>query len=392
MKRCNENPFIPFDPYIIPDDIYGAIYQHLSPKSKNAFSQVDKHLLKLCSHLATSICFLPPKSSSNPPENIYQVLLARYPHIQKLTIESDRPVYLTKNIKQLCDFIDFLNANEENHPLSHVKELDIQELEWDVELDLYRPLHKQWHKDLNKRLLSSLSHNKLESFVWKTLNSHDVTPLSFLEIQPILEKAVELKDFKIDGILDAITENFYLSFEKQTKLVSACVGLSKLQTVLSLKGCSELESLDINCNTICPTVFTPAFKNQAWNLKRLKLSLQCSDFQFNEQMPHLEILNLYRSALGDQSPLEDLGINCPKLRELRLDHISLSEEGIARLLQGLSNLEVFIFEADLEITEEIMGSITQNCPKINSFMSEMISPNRIEWTFYSEINGIPNNL
>lgn len=391
MKRCHETPFTSFNPYIIPDDIYGAIYHHLSPKDKNAFSEVDKKRLEICSTLAKAICFLPPKTSSNPPEKIYETLLARYPNIQKLTIEADRPVYLTNNLKQICDFIDFLEANQKNHPLSHVKELNIQELAWNVKLDYLNPLHIQLHRDLNKRFNSSLGHSKLESFVWKKVSEDVCYPTSFLEMQPILDKALDLKHFKMESIYHGIMEPFDLSFVKQTKLVSAAVGLCKPATALTLEKCSLLESLELNCVAFSPLLVTPVFRNQAWNLKRLKVSYQFSDFEFAMQMPHLESLSAtVSSSLSDHAELENLGRYCPKLRELYLGDLNLSEEGLTRLLKGLPNLEILQYEhTQLEISDETRASITQSCcPKIDTFSSEKTAPNEKCMTFYSSKIGL----
>lgn len=169
MKRCNENPIIPFDPYVIPDDIYGVIYHDLSPEAKRAFSMVDKKRLEICSQLASAIWFMPPKDFSKTSDNIYRHLIARYPNIRKITFEAYFQVNGKKVFeKQIHALIDFLNKNKDKHPLSHIKQMDIREIGCD-----------------NQAFLGPLSHPRLESVIWRTL--HGSSALHGKDIQPILD-------------------------------------------------------------------------------------------------------------------------------------------------------------------------------------------------------------
>lgn len=387
MKRCSENPSIPFDPYIIPDDIYHAIHQHLSPQSKRAFSQVDKHRLKICSHLATAICFLPPKDFSHYPKNIYPCLIERYPNIRKITFESRYRCGSNESYdKQIRAFIKFLNANPDKHPLEHIKEMDLQEIDWHHWLstrstDPTHALHIDNIRELNRSLLSNLSHAKLESITWKAFKLATVIRLQ--EIQPILEKAAGLKHFELDAI---INEEFNLSFERQPQLVTAIftprIPLGPLATH-SLSSCQNLETLITGYSN--SQDMQNAFNKNAWGLKQLTLTAvqDTTELSFTKQMPHLEFLTLFGSFFLDHSKILELGQNCPNLKELRIQRLDLSEEDFIQAFQGFPNLELLIFEEPSKLTAKVWESLKTNCPKMNSYNLQWSSPWSNRWIFSS---------
>lgn len=388
MKRCNENPYIPFDPYIIPDDLYGAIYQHLSPESKSTFSLVDKKRLEICSQLATAICFLPPEEYSKAPENIYQCLIERYPNIQVLTFESRyRCGGNQSNESKIRSLIDFLNANQEKHPLGHVKVMNIQEIDWHQRLNFrsLEPndiLHMDQMRELNRSFLSALSHTKLESITWKAFQISTV--LRGPEIQPVLEKASELKHFKFDAV---VHDEFNLSFEKQSELVSAQF-LPRVDvgpaTINSLSKCLNLKILTAGYSH--SEDLQNAYKNNAWNLKRLMLTAMrdAHDLSFTTQMPALESLRIFGSFILDSARLQDLGTNCKSLKKLHIQHLFLNEEDLCHAFQGFSNLEMLIFNTSNEITEKIRESFKVNCPKLDGYNHQIISFWSHRWVFHSK--------
>jgi hypothetical protein len=385
LKRCNENPVIPFDPYIIPDDIYGVIYQYLSPESKSAFSLVDKQRFKICSHSATAICFLPPKGFSNYPKNIYSGLIERYPNIRKITFKSRFRIGSNESYeKQIRALIKFLNANPDKHPLEHIKEMDLQEIDWNQRLsirstDPNNALHIDNIRELNRSLLSALSHAKLESITWKS--NKMATVIREQEIQPILEKAVGLKHFAFDAI---INEEFNLSFEKQSNLVSASftprITLGPLATH-SLSTCQNLKALITGYSQDMQN----AFIKNAWGLKQLTLTAvqDTTELSFTKQMPHLEFLTLFGSFFLDPSKILELGLNCPNLKELRIHHLDLSEEDFIKAFQGFPNLKLLIFEEPHKITTKICESLKTSCPKLDSYSLQWSSPWSNRWIFSS---------
>ncbi len=129
------------------------------------------------------------------------------------------------------------------------------------------------------------------------------------------------------------------------------------------------------------------FLTKSWNLKRLAIHLKCEDFGFTKNMPHLEFLTLRGSSLSEEANMEELGINCKNLKELRMSPMQLNKTRLDKLTKQLSKLEVFIFRGPqkLQDTEE---TIKNNCPLLNLNHSE--KSNR--WsllTFYSSLNNFP---
>lgn len=380
MKRCCENPFT-----TIPSDAFDYLHQYLSPGARKALSQVDKYRLEVCSKLANSICFFPSEKHSDAPENIYPCLIERYPNIQKLTLESR---YLSGNEgasheKQIQTLIAFLTTNLDKHPLSHIRNLDIQEIKWADNL--------KHANELNRSFLGALSHAKLESVTWRILG--EATLLKGEEIQPILEKATELKHFQLNGHI--LSDQFNLSFEKQPHLVSAIFNPGLFiyhKTITSLSGCRDLKTLAVGCHFLDMPDMQKAFNKNSWNLKRLTLLIPSknSNITFTKQMPELEFLTILDGLPSDRLRLGKLGLNCPKLKELRILKLGLNEDRVDRQLQGLSNLELLIFKGSDQLAERVWDSIKANCPKIDSKTSTPISLGCTEWTFYSSLNNTLN--
>ena len=324
MKRCQE--YVPLDPFsFIPDDIFYNIHQNLSPTSRRRLSLLDKHRLAVCARIVKEICFLPPDSRDNSLEDVYQNLIARYPKIQKLTILSHRVNFKTNNREQILDFIVFLDSKKnEAHPLSHIKEMDIQEMKLPQALVHCSEEDLNNHTFLNHMLLSALSHAKLKSVTWRTFRK--TTRLTGLEIQPILNKANSLKHFQVEGIFKL--QSHSLSFKNRTDLntIKLCRGiLVDHVTISTLQNSPNLSLLNIEYSYRDKT--EQAFTKSTWNLKHLTLSLPMNftNLAFLEKMPHLEYLTL----LNGYPTIHNLKLF--KLREMRIEKLNLSEEKIATM-------------------------------------------------------------
>lgn len=378
MKRSYETSY-----NIIPNDVFGIIHQHLSAESKSALSQVDKFQLKVCSHLATDICFLPPKELSNTPDNIYPGLIARFPNIRKITFESyyqedDEKIFQ----KQVRALINFLSKNKDKHPLSHVKEMDIREVRCGK-----MPALKDL-ENINLSFLSALSHPGLESIIWRTFNGS--TPLHSVNIQPILEKAVNLKHFQIHGLFQFLHIN--LSFKNQSELASVLFnsGLNaSAKTIKSLSQCENLEKLATGYHYFTADSIEKIFNSSTWNLKHLTLTIPSknADLSFTKQMHLLESLTILSGH--PSTSLINLGTNCPNLRELRIEKLTLEDEKIAKMLQGLSKLEVFIFKSPHAPTEIVLESLNNNCPLLDAHQSQSTITAWKQWTYFSSKNTMP---
>lgn len=84
--------------------------------------------------------------------------------------------------------------------------------------------------------------------------------------------------------------------------------------------------------------------------------------------------------------LKNLGTNCPDLREIRIEKLTIRDENIAKMLHGLSKLEVFLFKTPYAPSETVLESIKNNCPLIDSHESESIVNVWKRWTYFSSKN------
>lgn len=383
MKRYDE--FItPFDLLSwLPVDLFNVIHQELPPQSKAALTLTDKHKHLLCSQVAKEICFLPPNHSSAPPKDIYPALLARYPNIRKLTLLSHRNNCKTNNATQIHNLIKFLNFQKDRLPLSHIKELDIQEMKLPCALVHCSKQDLKDHSHLNQNLLRALSHPQLESVIWRTFRKS--TRLTCEDIQPILDKAISLKHFQTMGIFNRPQHT--LSFKIQTQLQSIILSPSIYvdhQTISSLKNSLNLKIL--NATYSCRNNDENAWNQIPWNLKQLTLSIPINliNIAFIEKMPLLEHLTILNGFPTINS------LKLPNLRELRIERLNLSEDSIATLMLELKELEVFIFQGEYPAVEKVWTAIQSNCPKIDSCLSDLTKQPWNCWIFYNSANGIPN--
>lgn len=369
MKRCQEHfgSYFPFD--TLPLEIFERIHDNLDASDKVNLRKVSMSMLRDCSSLARSICFLPPKIFSDAPENIYQELLERYPNISKITFQSNHRCGGNRsNEKQIRALIAFLTNNKDEHPLSHIRKLDIQEIDWHDMLDPALAVHTPHIadiKELNRSFLNALSHDKLESVVWRTFD--DCSCLTGQEIQPILEKSLNLKHFQLAGSIPF--HKLHISFEKQSQLASVIFKSDLLvddKTITSLSKSQKLKTLSFGCHH------------------------RDSSLEFTKQMPNLEFLTICNRFPLNENKLESLGINCPRLKELRIDKLELNNDGIARLIQGLFKLEVLIFKEPHQIEEDaLIESIKENCPKMDIVASRSVPPDLKQWILCSTLNPTP---
>ena len=201
----------------------------------NRLSEVDKNLYHLSAIITKSICLRPPSLLDKAyPDTILIQLVERYPNLRKLAIGKKYKEFGTYETTHLGAFIVYLTT-QSRHPLSHVKSLIIHEVEGN---------EADESKKLNRLLMESLSHPKLKSLTIQLLYQNSV--LSGLEIQPILEKSIHLKNFRLNCFPDNHA-SIELTFKNQTSLTSAyfhefCGPISTLESV---KSCAKLSSLRI---------------------------------------------------------------------------------------------------------------------------------------------------
>lgn len=367
MKRGYETTYSS-----IPCDVYGIIHQYLPSSAKGVMRQLDKEHLTMYSKLAKDIIIKPPQDLSKTPANIYEILIERFPYIQKLTFESyylegDKKIFQ----KQIHALIEFLNKNKDKHPLSHIKEMDIREIEHD-----------------NPLFLRALGHSGLESVIWRTF--HGSTALQGKDIQPILEKAKGLKHFQIHGSFESFHNN--LSFANQPELTSVQFDsnvFGSAKTITSLSQCKKLEKLATGYHYFTAHTMEKIFNSNVWNLKHLILTVpsQNANVSFTKQMPLLERLTILSGH--PSTSLINLGANCPSLRELRIEKLTLEDEKIAKMLQGLSKLEVFIFKSPHEPSRLVLESLKSNCPLLDSHESKSTVTAWKHWTYFSSKNTMP---
>lgn len=209
------------------------ILPHFQAYSKS-LSQVNKPLYNCFNHITKSICLHPPCSNENYPETILMQLIERYPHIKRLSIGKKYEEFGSNEAAHLRAFIIYLKTNPK-YPLSHVKHLIIHEA---IDIEIAKS------KELNRLLMEALSHLALKSISIHLLFQDSI--LTGLEIQPVLEKSIHLKKFKLKCFPDNHS-SIELVFAKQLSLTSAhflefCGPLSTLESV---KSCPQLRSLHL---------------------------------------------------------------------------------------------------------------------------------------------------
>lgn len=355
MKRSYES--LNLSPYL-PNEIYEHLYRFCSAETRGALSLVDKARLEICSLSARALCLLPPIKWQKNTESIYLDLIKRFPHIQKLTVETCRKGATTNNLTQLQALINFLK-NSTTHPFKNVTEMNLQELQYN------RP-QKALNKSLNLSYLQSFCHCNLKSLIWRPFKT--VAALSDQELQPVLENTKKLKHFQLHGYLLDSDQTF--TFHNQLELKSALFNSHPLnsETLNSLGKCPNLKTLTLR-GYHSHEYIAPIFLNHNWSLERLFLHSNCVDFEITKNMPHLKSLVLIGSTLSNP---EKLGINCPNLKELQIKLTKLNYMQLSKLT-------------------EIEELIKKNCPNLDLNHSEQ-SHGRNVLTFYSSVNGFPKSL
>ncbi len=365
MKRSYE-PTPSYIPYL-PPEIYGYIRQFMSSESRANWCAVDKERRDMFSKLASSICIRPPTERlSSSPVSIYEDLIARYPHVQKIKFEpcsfDDRELSFEKRI---LAFIDFCKKSE-NHPLTHVKELNVRKL---------------LSNDTNKAFLNALSNPGIESVIFRPHLA--LESLGREDIQPILTNSKGLKHFQIQGLIT--TFSIPISFKDLPELTSVIMApdayISPV-TIKSLRRCTKLDSLSASYHAWIAPGVEQAFKNHTWNLKHLSLAFpfRSTTLSFIKQMPLLESLTLHCDFIPPN--LKNLSAKCPNLKKLHVETSDQDDYQLAKTLQGFSNLETLIFISSSNPGETLLKSIGDNCPKLKLSKSKKISDTCTRWTYY----------
>lgn len=318
-------------------------------------SQVDKNLYMLSCHVTETLCICPPSfTKSAYSESILVDLIKRYPHIKKLSIGRKNRGFESSEES----YLRVLNVYLSIFPLDHVKTLIFREI---------GGTGADESKEINRQLMQALSHIKLESISIRLLNETSI--LTGSEIQPILEKSLNLKKFKLrcysnDHPLIALT------FAKQAHLISAnfIEFCAPAETLESVKSCSKLKSLKLSNAHHSQHIKTLLSEKASEKLTRLSIpgiTIE-SDIELNaitKTHPNLEHLNITLGPISDEGAAI-IGSNCPKLRSILLNYQTATDKGLALLSSKLASLEELWMNKGFNITGTGVAAIAKNCSKL----------------------------
>lgn len=340
MQLATKNPFA-----ALPLDIFRSVRNR---ENSETLSTVDKKLYELCVNVTQSIRLCPPDPYQDKyPDSILVDLIKRYPLIKRISIGKKHTGFEKTQEKHLSTLISYLNV----HPLIHIKTLIIREIEGS--------------KELNRTLMGSLSHSGLESITIKVLYEESV--LTGLEIQPILEKAFNLRVFKLNCHA-AKHPSIALTFAKQTQLSSAqfIEFCEPMDTLKSVKSCPKLKSLRLT-NAHDSTQIKQLLSSKASRtLKRLSLPglIIDSDAELDaitKMHPNLEHLNITLGNVTEKG-FQMIGKNCPHLSLVIFSYPNATDQGLEKFTRKLPLLKELTLIRSCNITEKGVAAIAQNCP------------------------------
>lgn len=315
-------------------------------------SEVDKTLYTLSRRVTESICLYPGTEPGQ--KDVLVELLKRYSNIRTLYIGKNRKRFGPKEEKHLRVLIAYLKA----HPLAHVKNLVIHEVEGTGEFE---------SREINRLLMDSLSHQKLETISIQLL--YETSVLTGTEIQPMLEKPLNLKKFKL-RCHPTNHPTIALTFAKQRHLITAellefCAPMSTLE---SIKACPRLRSLNLT-NGHSPKAIKQLLSDKP--SKRLnRLILPGIPIDSDEGLeaitkahPNLRTLQI---TLGNvtECGFKTIGTNCTHLRSLSFIYPNATDESLDLLSSNMPFLEEISIGRGFNVTGTGVAAVARNCTKL----------------------------
>ncbi len=337
----------------LPLDIFKLI--HMKARSKR-LSEVDKALYKICSSVTGSLRLCPPRLiQGSYPEDILVELIKRYPDIRTLAIGKRKRGFGASEEVHIRAFAVFLKQ----YPLDHLSHLMVREIEG---------TGPDESKQINQMLLESLSNSNLSSVSIQIL--FETSVLSGIEIQPILEKSINLKKFKLNCRHANEHPSIALTFAKQPHLISAefIEFCEPLETLQSIRSCQNLKIMRLTNAHNSTQIKQMLASDSSKNLKRLSLSgITVSS---NEELsgitkanPNLDHLNITLNNITENG-LKVIGQNCSKLRSLILSYQNVTDHDLDLLFSQLPSLEELTICKGYQITGPGVAAIAQNCLKL----------------------------
>ena len=329
----------------LPPEIFKLIHQRASSK---ALSETDKKLYARSSFIIDSIHLSPPLvPEENHPKDILVRLIRRYQHIRTLSIGD-----LGANEKtQVHALISYLKKN----PPIHVRSLIFHEIEG---------TGVEESKEINQHLLEALSHKYLKSIAIRVL--YETSILSGLEIQPALEKLINLRKFKLQ-CLSSDHPFIALSFAKQSKLISAHFTefCEPMDTLRSVKSCPRLKELTlVNAHHLkeIQKLLSEASSERLLrlNISGIKIESDRDLDTITKAHPNLEHLNVTLGAVTDLG-FQKIGENCTKLRSLLFTYPNVTDQSLECLSKNTHSLEALWIIKGFHITGKGIAAIAKNC-------------------------------
>lgn len=329
----------------LPPEIFKLVHRRTG---SNCLSQTDKKLYALCAYLTDSIHFCPP--GRGDADDMLVRLIIRYPNIRTLSF-GDFGVNEEKQVQALIAYL-------KKHPLNHVRNLIFREIEGTGAAE---------SKDINRQLLESLCHIDLKSIAIQVL--YETSVLTGLEIQPILEKSINLRKFKLQ-CHSSDHPVIALSFAKQSKLISAnfIEFCEPMDTLKSVKSCPRLKALSLinahHSKEIKELLSdSPSERLNRLSIPGIKIDSDTELETTTKAHPNLEHLNITLGSVTDDG-FKMIGENCPKLRSMLFSYQDATDDGLDLFSSKLSALEVLWIGRGYNITGRGVAAIAQNCPQL----------------------------
>lgn len=348
-----------------PNHILGNIYHFADSKTKRTLSKLDKRTYALVMNITKWIRVFPPDGWVNrgySPDILVEEI-SRYPNLEKITFGSDKkcPALVEFQMREahfLAALITHLNCRS-------IKNVAFRAISNDRQLGA--PGEEQ-AKAFNQKILNFLCHEGLEKIRVEANNRGSISIQN--EMQTSLQKSPHLKSFVFDGFRSPLPVSLSFANHSQLSKVKLLHWRGSAATVGSLRECKQLEELVIECEEQSASTAIAGIVKEAdsWNLKRLELigvSPQ-NDAELNamtQRFPHLECLNIDLYNVSDNG-IEQIGINCPKLKILKFSNKNLTDIGLTKLVQRLPLLEVLCIKGHYEISDVGVVAIALNCPQL----------------------------
>ena len=332
---------------ILPVDLFGFLFSHLSREDAKKLAHTDKIMLKLSGMLIQSIRLFPPYSGSNKDahEDTLVDIIKRYPNARKLTLgpkfshprtgcegfgKSEEPL--------LRAMIAFLKS----YPKKPFRKIELHEM--------------NMPPDLHLALIEAFKLSQIHSIVIRAYGNNSALQSS--EIQSILTQDVTLKKFKWVRDEHSMVRKVFSkalvvspSFQDQPNLISAKFHHLHLhlKTIQSLQTCKSLETLVLDqCYFKNNEIKTVLSNLSLSRLKRLELSniAILSDLELDKvtkDLSNLEMIHITMKNVGLEG-FKSLKKNCPHLRALKLHYPSAKDQELEYLAQNFPDLEMLSFE------------------------------------------------